>query len=159
VAPGLWHYRYVTSSPLEDLARTAYEAFHGAHPGSFPAWEDATEQEQQAWLAAMSAVTVQTGKTISEAPRIRPLVIQIGDQRRSFDIEFTVGRQGKLVVDDGFASNHHARFRSVRGLWYIQDLGSTNGTTLNKRRIHAEQRLSKGDKIKIGQTVITVVSV
>jgi pSer/pThr/pTyr-binding forkhead associated (FHA) protein len=162
MALGLWHYRYVTSSPLEDLARTAYEAFHGAHgahAGSFPAWEEATEQEQQAWMAAMSAVTVQTGKTLSEMPRTRPLVIQTGDQRRSFDTEFTVGRQGKLVIDDDFASNHHARFRSVRGLWYIQDLGSTNGTSLNGLRIHASQRLKRGDKIKIGHTVMTVVSV
>jgi pSer/pThr/pTyr-binding forkhead associated (FHA) protein len=159
MALGLWHYRYVTSSPLEDLARTAYEAFHGAQPGSFPAWQDATEQEQQAWMAAMSAVTVQTGKTISEAPPVRPLVIQTGDQRRSFDADFTVGRQGKLVIDDEFASNHHARFRPVRGLWYIQDLGSTNGTSLNGLRIHASQRLKKGDKIKIGHTVMTVVSV
>jgi pSer/pThr/pTyr-binding forkhead associated (FHA) protein len=159
MALALWHDRYVTSNPLEDLARTAYEAFHGAQPGSFPAWEDADEEQQQAWMAAMSAVTVQTGRTISEAPRTRPLVIQIGDQRRSFDAEFTVGRQGKLVIDDDFASNHHARFRSVRGFWYIQDLGSTNGTELQGRRIHAEQRLSKGNKIKIGHTVMIVVSV
>ncbi len=149
----------MTDSPLERLAQTAYEAHRGAHdPGSLPAWEDATEQEQQAWRAAVSAVTAQTGKTISEAPRTRPLVIQAGDQRRSFDAEFTAGRQGKLVINDGFASGHHARFRPVHGLWYVEDLGSTNGTSLNGLRIHAAQRLKKGDKIKIGHTVVTVVS-
>jgi pSer/pThr/pTyr-binding forkhead associated (FHA) protein len=147
------------SSPLEHLARTAYEAHRGAHPGTLPAWEDATEQEQQAWRAAVSAVTAQTGKTIAEAPQTRPLVIQTGDQRQSFDTEFTVGRQGKLLIDDGFASGHHARFRLVRGFWYVEDLGSTNGTSLNGLRIHAIQRLKKGDKIKIGHTVMIVVSV
>jgi pSer/pThr/pTyr-binding forkhead associated (FHA) protein len=149
----------VTSSPLERLARIAYDARRGIHPGSLPAWEDATEEEQQAWRAAVSAVTAQTGKTISEAAPTRPLVIQTGDQRQSFDTDFTAGRQGKLVIDDGFASGHHARFRSVRGLWYVEDLGSTNGTSLNGRRIHAAQLLKKSDKIKIGHTIMIVVSV
>jgi pSer/pThr/pTyr-binding forkhead associated (FHA) protein len=149
----------MSSSPLERLARTAYEAHRGAHPESLPAWEDATEQEQQAWRAAVSAVTAQTGRTISEAPANRPLVIQTGEERQSFDTDFTVGRQGRLVIDDGFASGHHARFRLIRGLWYVEDLGSTNGTSLNGLRIHAAQRLKKGDKIKIGHTVMLVVSV
>jgi pSer/pThr/pTyr-binding forkhead associated (FHA) protein len=149
----------VSGSPLDRLARTAYEAHRGAHQGSLPAWEEATEQEQQAWRAAVSAVTAQTGRTISDAPQTRPLVIQTPDERQSFDTEFTAGRKGKLVINDGFASSHHARFRSVRGLWYVEDLGSTNGTSLNGLRIHAAQRLKKGDKIKIGHTVVIVVSV
>jgi pSer/pThr/pTyr-binding forkhead associated (FHA) protein len=110
-------------------------------------------------MVAVSAVTTQTGKTISEASHTRPLVLQTGDQRQSFDTDFTVGRQGKLVINDGFASGRHARFRLVRGLWYVEDLGSTNGTSLNGLRIHATQRLKKGDKITIGHTVMIVVSV
>jgi pSer/pThr/pTyr-binding forkhead associated (FHA) protein len=149
----------VTSSPLDRLARTAYEAHRGVSPESLPAWEDATEQQQQAWRVAISAVTAQTGKTISEAPHTRSLVIQTGEERQSFDTDFTVGRQGKLVITDGFASGQHARFRLIRGLWYIEDLGSTNGTSLNGLRIHATQLLKKGDKIKIGHTVMVVVSV
>jgi pSer/pThr/pTyr-binding forkhead associated (FHA) protein len=149
----------VTSSPLERLAQTAYEAHRSANPGSLPAWEDAPEQEQHAWRAAVSAVTAQTGKTISEAPHTRPLVIETGGQRQSFDADFTVGRQGKLVINDEFASGHHARFRLVRGLWYVEDLGSTNGTSMNGLRIHATQRLKRGDRIKIGHTVMLVVAV
>jgi pSer/pThr/pTyr-binding forkhead associated (FHA) protein len=148
----------VTSSPLDRLAQTAYEAHRGVSPASPPAWEDAAEEEQQAWRAAVSAVTAQTGATISEPSHNRALVIQTGDERQSFDAEFTVGRQGKLVINDGFASGHHARFRLVRGFWYIEDLGSTNGTSLNGLRIHATQRLKKGDKIKIGRTVMIVVA-
>ena len=147
------------SSPLEHLAQTAYEAHRGAQTEALPAWEDATDQEQQAWMVAVSAVTVQSGKTVSDAPSGRPLVIQTGDQRKSFDADFTVGRQGELVISDEFASGRHARFRLVRGLWYVQDLGSTNGTSLNGLRIHANQLLRKGDKIRIGQTVMVVVSV
>lgn len=45
------------------------------------------------------------------------------------------------------------------GLWYVQDLGSTNGTSLNGLRIHANQLLRKGDKVTIGHTVMVVASV
>jgi pSer/pThr/pTyr-binding forkhead associated (FHA) protein len=147
------------TSPLEHLAQAAYEAHRGVNTEPVPAWEDATEQEQHAWRVAISAVTTQSGKTTSEAPRTRPLVIQTGDQRQSFDTDFTVGRKGELVIDDEFASGRHARFRLVRGLWYVQDLGSTNGTSLNGLRIHASQLLRKGDKVRIGHTVMVVASV
>lgn len=149
----------MTSSLLDRLAQTAYEAHRGASSASLPAWEDAAEEEQQAWRAAVTAVTAQTGATISEPSHHRSVVIQTGDERQSFDREFTIGRQGKLVINDGFASGHHARVRLVRGFWYIDDLGSTNGTSLNGLRIHATQRLKKGDKIKIGRTVMIVVAV
>jgi pSer/pThr/pTyr-binding forkhead associated (FHA) protein len=150
----------VTSSPIERLAQTAYEAHRGVSPGSLPDWEDATELEQRAWKAAVSAVTAQTGVTLTEeTTHTRSLVIQTGEKRQSFDTEFTVGRLGRLVINDGFASGHHARFRVIRGIWYIEDLGSTNGTSLNGLRIHATQPLKKGDKIKIGRTVMVVVSV
>jgi pSer/pThr/pTyr-binding forkhead associated (FHA) protein len=150
----------VTSIGLEHLARTAYEAHRGVQPGSLPTWEDATEQEQQAWKAAVSAVAGQTGVTLAdvEAVPTQSLLIQAGDQRHTFHTEFIAGRQGALAVADEFASNQHARFQMAHGLWYVKDLGSTNGTWLNGRRIHAPQRLKKGDKVKIGHTVVIVVS-
>jgi pSer/pThr/pTyr-binding forkhead associated (FHA) protein len=43
-------------------------------------------------------------------------------------------------------------------LWYVEDLGSTNGTWLNGRRILAAQRLEKGDKVRIGHTTIVVMA-
>jgi pSer/pThr/pTyr-binding forkhead associated (FHA) protein len=148
----------VSSSSLENLARTAYEAHRGANPEPLPLWEDAGETEQQAWRAAVSAVAAQTGATLVEMPGTRPLIVQTGDQRHTFHSEFTVGRQGNLPISDDFASGHHARFRVAHGLWFIEDLSSTNGTWLNGRRFYAPQRLKKGDKIKIGRTVILVLA-
>jgi pSer/pThr/pTyr-binding forkhead associated (FHA) protein len=149
----------MTSSGLEHLAQTAYEAHRGASPASLPPWEDTTEQEQQAWRAAVSAVAAKTGSTLIEAPPpTRSLVIQAGEKRHTFHTAFTIGRQGDLTISDDFASSHHARFQIAHGLWFVEDLGSTNGTWLNGRRFHAAQRLKKGDKIKIGHTVVTVVS-
>jgi pSer/pThr/pTyr-binding forkhead associated (FHA) protein len=106
----------------------------------------------------MSAVADQGGHTMVEAVPTQSLVIQAGDQRHIFHADFTAGRRGRLVIDDGFASSHHAHFSYAHGFWYMEDLGSTNGTWLNGRRIHASQRLKKGDKVKIGHTVVTVVS-
>jgi pSer/pThr/pTyr-binding forkhead associated (FHA) protein len=156
--PTFWHDRYVTSSSLERLAQAAYEAHRNAYPESLPPWEDATGQEQQAWRAAASAIAGLTGSTVVEAPQRQSLVIQVGQQRHTFRSDFSAGRQGNLVIDDGHASSHHARFQVVRSLWYIEDAGSTNGTWLNGRRIHAAQLLKKGDKIRIGHTVVIVVS-
>src|SRR5690348_5525002 len=154
-----WHHRFVTSSSLEHLARTAYEAHRGAHPADLPPWEETPEQEQQAWRAAVSAVAAQTGTTLIEkAPPARSLVIQSGDKRHTFQADFTAGRQGNLPISDEFASGHHCRFRVAHGLWLVEDLGSTNSTWLNGRRFQAAQRLTKGDKIKIAQIEETVVT-
>ena len=150
----------MTSTGLEQLARTAYEAHRGSVAESLPAWEDSTEEEQQAWRAAVSAIAGQTGVTLADVPAVQTqsIQVQVGDQRQSFHTDFIAGRQGALAVIDEYASNHHARFTIAHGFWYVKDLGSTNGTSLNGRRIHAPQRLKKGDKIKIGHTVVTVVS-
>ncbi|MGH3197087.1 MAG: FHA domain-containing protein [Streptosporangiaceae bacterium] len=148
----------MTSTDLDRLARTAYEAHRGAHPGTLPSWEDATEQEQKAWRAAVSAVTGPADATLTEAGPTQSIVIQTGDETRIFRTEFTAGRQGSLVIGDEHASSHHALFQPSRGFWYVEDLGSTNGTWLNGRRMFAAQRLKKGDKVKIGRTVIVVVS-
>ena len=145
-------------SSIESLARTAYEAHRGAHPGSLPSWEETPEPEQQAWKAAVSAVAGQTGVTLTEGVPTQSLVLQAGDQQHTFHTNFTVGRHGTLPISDDFASGNHARFRIAHGLWYLEDLGSTNGTWLNGRRIHASQRLKKGDKIKIGHALMTVIS-
>src|ERR1039458_5226286 len=72
---------------LEQLARTAYEAHRGANPDAIPPWEDSSEQEQQAWKAAVSAVAGQTGVTLADAvpahdAGIETDKLRIGEQRR-----------------------------------------------------------------------------
>src|SRR5262249_12610103 len=88
----------------------------------------------------------------------QPLVIQAGDQTRDFRTEFTAGRHDALLIRDEQADYQHGVFQPGHGYWFITDLNSTNGSWLNGRRISAPQRLKEGDKIKIGRTVLTVVS-
>ncbi|HWN63967.1 MAG TPA: FHA domain-containing protein [Streptosporangiaceae bacterium] len=148
----------MASIDLEVLARTAYDAFRRAQKGDVPPWDDIPDSEQRAWRAAVSAVSSHGEATLTDAGPTPSLVVQAGKQTHVFSTDFTAGRQGSLVVADDHASNHHARFQFAHGAWYVEDLKSTNGTWLNNRRMFAAQRLKKGDKIKIGRTVIQVIS-
>lgn len=63
-----------------------------------------------------------------------------------------------LVLDDDFASTRHARI-SLRGTdWYVEDLGSTNGTYLDRAKVTAPLRVPLGAPIRIGKTVIELRS-
>ena len=148
----------MASIDLEVLARTAYNAFRRVQPVDVPPWDDLPDSEQQAWQAAVSAVSSHGEATLTDVGPTPSLVVQAAKQTHVFSTDFTAGRQGSLVVDDDHASNHHARFQFAHGAWYVEDLKSTNGTWLNGRRMFAAQRLKKGDKIKIGRTVIQVIS-
>jgi hypothetical protein len=148
----------VASIDIEVLARTAYDAYRRTQKGSVPRWDDLSETEQQGWRAAVSAVSTHGDATLTEAGPTPSLVVQVGGQTKVFSTDFTAGRQGSLAVGDDHASNHHARFQFAHGSWYVEDLRSTNGTYLNGRRMFSAQRLRKNDKIRIGRTVILVVS-
>ncbi len=63
-----------------------------------------------------------------------------------------------LVLDDDFASTRHARL-SLRGTdWFVEDLGSTNGTYLDRAKVTAPTRVPLGSPIRIGKTVIELRS-
>ncbi|GGM78126.1 phosphopeptide-binding protein [Longimycelium tulufanense] len=63
-----------------------------------------------------------------------------------------------LVLDDDYASTRHARL-SLRGTdWYVEDLGSTNGTYLDRAKVTAPTRVPLGVPIRIGKTVIELRS-
>jgi len=69
----------------------------------------------------------------------------------------TFGRVARhLVLRDSCVSRRHARIRFENGRWLINDLGSTHGTWLNKRRIHERTPLAVGDQLQIGRVRIVV---
>ena len=59
-----------------------------------------------------------------------------------------------LVLEDDYASNRHARIFPQHGGWWVEDLGSTNGTYVDDERISAPVELTPGRQVRIGQTVI-----
>jgi hypothetical protein len=64
-------------------------------------------------------------------------------------------RQCDVVVNDPNVSRHHAEIRPRGGSWVLSDLGSTNGSCLNGRRIDGPEVLKAGDEIELGTSVIT----
>jgi hypothetical protein len=68
----------------------------------------------------------------------------------------TIGRsrQCDIVVDDPNVSRRHAEVGPRGGAWILTDLGSTNGSLLNRRRISGSEVLSPGDEIEIGTSLI-----
>lgn len=85
-------------------------------------------------------------------------VIEGPARGKTFDLkdELTVGRADKchLVLDDTYVSQVHARIFSKNDNYILEDLGSTNGTYLNRRRITSPTELQRGDRVKIGKTVL-----
>jgi len=72
--------------------------------------------------------------------------------------ELTVGRAAgcQITLDDTYASQLHARLFMRDEQLYVEDLGSTNGTYLNRRKVSAPMVVSHGDQIQIGSTVMEV---
>ncbi|WP_069813545.1 FHA domain-containing protein FhaB/FipA [Streptomyces sp. TP-A0874] len=60
-----------------------------------------------------------------------------------------------IVLDDDYASSRHARIYPDRdGQWIVEDLGSTNGTYLDRARLTTPTPIPPGAPIRIGKTVI-----
>jgi pSer/pThr/pTyr-binding forkhead associated (FHA) protein len=60
----------------------------------------------------------------------------------------------QVRLDDTYASQHHAKLSTRDGGWFLEDLGSTNGTYLNDRRLTAPVQVQPGDVVRIGKTVM-----
>ena len=59
-----------------------------------------------------------------------------------------------LILDDDFASGRHARIFHRDGAWFVEDLGSTNGTFVGTERLTGPVRVEAGSTLRIGKTVI-----
>jgi pSer/pThr/pTyr-binding forkhead associated (FHA) protein len=97
----------------------------------------------------------------SKAKGDRLRVVEPADHRgRSYELadELTVGRAAgcQITLDDTYVSQLHARVFRKEGQLYVEDLGSTNGTYLNRKKVTAPVALRKGDRLQIGRTVMEI---
>ena len=81
------------------------------------------------------------------------------EKGRAFPLadELTIGRSPRCSVSlaaDGFVSQVHARLFRRGDEYWVEDLGSTNGTLMNGRKLAGAAPLRKGDVIQVGQTVL-----
>ncbi|HEY5685452.1 MAG TPA: FHA domain-containing protein [Acidimicrobiia bacterium] len=77
-----------------------------------------------------------------------------------FTVEDSVvlGRSAEadIVIEDPYASEFHLRLNAREGRLVLSDLGSTNGTYVNGRRVSTPVDLRRGDALQIGKTVMEV---
>lgn len=59
-----------------------------------------------------------------------------------------------LVLDDDYSSSRHARIYPQGGQWFVEDLGSTNGTFVADQRVEAPTPLPTGTPVRVGQSVL-----
>ena len=69
-------------------------------------------------------------------------------------IEIGRGDRCAIRLQDTYVSQVHARLYPKDGAWYVEDLGSTNGTLLNDHKVQAAVEVHAGDVLKVGKTVL-----
>lgn len=107
--------------------------------------------------ARSQAAPAPAKRTKKKAPS-KAAVVQGQKKGSTLDLgdELIVGRGEKcrLVLDDSYVSTVHARIFAKDGTYMLEDMGSTNGTYLNRRRVTSQVELHRGDQVKIGKTVL-----
>lgn len=70
-----------------------------------------------------------------------------------------VGRDpaAELYLEDKTISARHARLYFEDTQWWVEDLGSTNGTLLNQERVVEPVVLASGDRLQFGQVAFTLI--
>ena len=90
--------------------------------------------------------------------RRRRAVLQLAGKRLVVGEDgVTLGRSrsSDVMIDDANVSRAHAEIRPHGSTWVLTDLGSTNGTRLNGRRVTQPEVLGPGDEIEVGTTTLT----
>jgi pSer/pThr/pTyr-binding forkhead associated (FHA) protein len=59
-----------------------------------------------------------------------------------------------LVLDDDYSSSRHARIFPQDGGWFVEDLGSTNGTFLGDKKVEQPTPVTPGAQVRVGQSVL-----
>jgi len=79
-----------------------------------------------------------------------------GTSVRLGEAAVTLGRSqdSTIVLDDDYVSSRHARVFPRDGQWYVEDMGSTNGTYLDRTKVMAATPVKIGMPIRIGKTVV-----
>ncbi|OMH34147.1 FHA domain-containing protein [Tersicoccus sp. Bi-70] len=118
---------------------------------------------RRARTSAARGAQVAPGPEAPAAPprqQARRLVVVEGPQEGTV-IDLAAGpvmmgraQESTLVLEDDYASGRHARLFPQGSRWFLEDLGSTNGTFVNNQQLTRAVPIEPGTPIRIGKTVI-----
>ena len=103
-----------------------------------------------------------THPSVAPAPRPRATQLtiidgsQAGVVMRLDDQPVTMGRSSDIEVslEDDYASGHHARLFPQGSRWFLEDLGSTNGTFVGEQRLTRATPIEVGQNFRVGRTTM-----
>ena len=64
------------------------------------------------------------------------------------------GTDASIRLDDDYVSTRHARFATNGEQWFVEDVGSTNGTYLGSQRITSPVPVGLGTQVRLGKTIV-----
>ena len=64
------------------------------------------------------------------------------------------GPDAAVRLDDDYVSTRHARIGLSGDTWYVEDLGSTNGTYIGNQRLTQATAIQLGTQVRIGKTTL-----
>jgi len=112
-------------------------------------------------VAAGAAVAAPASRPVAVAVAVKGqlLVVEPPEQRgRAYPVvgELSVGRAPgcQVIIEDTYVSQVHARVYAREGNYVVEDLGSTNGTYLNRKKVAGPTTLQRGDRLQFGNTVL-----
>jgi hypothetical protein len=128
-------------------------------PGPGAADDDFDRDPQESGSTMVYSTAARVAEPLREVAAVRTrraLLLHEGRRLVVGASGVTIGRsrQCDIVLDDPNVSRQHAEVRPRGGAWILTDLGSTNGSLLNRRRIDQPEVLSAGDEIEIGTSLI-----
>jgi len=64
------------------------------------------------------------------------------------------GTDAAIRLDDDYVSTRHARFATNGEQWFVEDLGSTNGTYIGSQRVTSPEPVAIGTAVRLGKTIV-----
>ena len=115
----------------------------------------------EAPVAAQTGAGSQPASSGQAAYGSSPTLVVTSGRQSGFSLllsagQLTIGRAEDcgFVIEDDFASSHHARIYPQAGAWVVEDTGSTNGTYVGNARLTQPTRITPGMPITIGHTTM-----
>jgi pSer/pThr/pTyr-binding forkhead associated (FHA) protein len=93
------------------------------------------------------------GELVIHVPDSRPRVIRLNG---GSDVTFGRTDSATVILGDPYVSDRHAHVFHDGRHWVVEDLGSTNGTFLNRVKVTSPTPIAAGDQLGIGKTIVEV---